>query len=202
MASLLVGREGLTLNVEMAGSDKAAEATADRLNSLQYRPSADKDFLSLVFRSDYKWLTERLRSKLGCGFTAEDIASEAFTQFAALPELSSVREPRALLTTITQRITYEFWRRRDLERVYLESLALTPEQTYPSPLEQLQVVEALLAVDRALGSLSDNARRAFLYSQLDGLTYAQIGERLGVSASRVRQYMAKALAACYVAAES
>lgn len=158
-----------------------------------------QDFLSLVFRSDYKWLVSRLRGKLGCGYTAEDIASESFAQFAALRDVISVREPRALLTTIARRTTYEMWRRRDLEAAYLQAAALRADEFHPSPEERALVVEALVAIDKALNSLSNKARQAFLYSQLDGLTYAQIGEKLGVSASMVRQYMAQALIACYSA---
>ncbi|KAF7600510.1 MAG: RNA polymerase subunit sigma [Candidatus Dactylopiibacterium carminicum] len=158
--------------------------------------------LSLIFRSDYRWLAERLRFRLGCGFQAEDVASEAFAQLAALPDLDHVREPRAMLTTIAQRVMYETWRRRDLERAYLNVLAQMPEAVHPSPEDRAQLVESLLAIDQALDGLSAKARSAFLYSQLDGLTYAEIGEQLGVSASMVRQYMAKALACCYAAAEA
>ncbi len=164
--------------------------------------SARNDFLSVVFRSDYRWLAERLRFRLGCGFQAEDVASEAFTQFAAMPDLDTVREPRAMLTTIAQRVMYESWRRRDLERNYLAVLAQMPDSFHASPEERAMVLESLIAIDKALDGLSTKARAAFLYSQLDGLTYAEIGERLGVSASMVRQYMAKALASCYVAAEA
>ncbi len=129
------------------------------------------DLLTMVFRSDYSWLTARLRYKLGCRYNAEDVASEAFTQLAAMPTLA-----------------------------YMEALALAPEACHPSPEEQHLLMESLLAVDKALEGLSVNARSAFLYSQLDGLTYAQIGELLGVSAARVRQYMVKALRCCYEAA--
>ena len=159
------------------------------------------EYLSLIFRSDYRWLAERLRFRLGCGFQAEDVAFESFAQLAALPNLEAVREPRAMLTTIAQRVMYETWRRRDLERSYLDALANVPEAVHPSVEERAVLVESLLAIDRALDGLPVKARTAFLYSQLDGLTYAEIGERLGVSASMVRQYMAKALTACYVAAE-
>lgn len=160
------------------------------------------EFLSVVFRSDYRWLAERLRFRLGCGFHAEDVASEAFTQFAALPNLDTVREPRAMLTTIAQRVMYENWRRRDLERNYLDALAQMPESFHASPEERAMVIESLVAIDKALDGLSAKARAAFLYSQLDGLTYAEIGERLGISASMVRQHMAKALTNCYAAAEA
>lgn len=160
--------------------------------------NVQNDFLSQLFINDYKWLVNKLRYKLG--YTAEDVASESFTQLAIMQNLSSVREPRALLTTIAQRITYQIWRRRHLETAYFEILALRPEDTHPSPEEHALVIEALVAIDLALSGLSAKARRAFLYSQLDGLTYAEISEKLGVSVSMVRQYIAKALAACYAVA--
>ena len=52
---------------------------------------------------------------------------------------------------------------------------------------------------RLLGQLSSKARAAFLYNRLDGLGHAEIAERLGVSPSRVRQYLAQGLRQCYIA---
>ena len=63
------------------------------------------------------------------------------------------------------------------------------------------LLEALERLSRALDTLSVKARSAFLMSQLDGLTYAQIAAQLGVSASMVRQYMAQGLRCCLAAAE-
>lgn len=157
------------------------------------------DLLTQIFRSDYRWLTERLRFRLGCRYNAEDVASESFLQLSTLSALDSVRDPRAMLTTIANRVMYEGSRRKKLERAYLEALASAPENVHPSPEEQHLLLESLLAIDKALESLSSKARQAFLLSQLDGLTYAQIAAELGVSASMVRQYMTKALTSCYLA---
>lgn len=156
--------------------------------------------LTDIFRSDYRWLVQRLRYRLGCPFNAEDVASESFLQLSTLPALSSVREPRAMLTTIANRVMYDVSRRKALEKAYLQTLASVPEHVHPSPEEQHLLMESLITIDRALKNLPVKARRAFLYSQLDGMTYAQIAEKLGVSASMVRQYMAKALMQCYLAA--
>lgn len=154
------------------------------------------EHLSDVFRSDYQWLTHKLRYRLGCGDNAEDVASETFTQLAALPYVEEVREPRAMLMTIASRVVYENRRRRDQERAHLQELTRGDAGHDGSP-ERIQLLRSELdAIDAALQGLSDKARRAFYYSQLDGLTYAQIGERLGVSASMVRQYIAKALQQC------
>ncbi|WP_140636078.1 sigma-70 family RNA polymerase sigma factor [Methylibium rhizosphaerae] len=151
--------------------------------------------LQSIFREHYAWLRDQMRRHAGSHHSAEDVASEAFLHLAQHRDLEQVREPRALLTTIAKRVLFETWRRRDLEQAYLETLALAPQPTYPSPEEQALVVEALLAVDAALDALPDKVRRAFLFSQLDAMTYAEIGKELGVSASMVRQYMTRALTA-------
>ncbi|MEC5318112.1 sigma-70 family RNA polymerase sigma factor [Brenneria populi subsp. brevivirga] len=161
--------------------------------------SKKPDLLSLIFRSDYRWLTERLRRRIAYGCEAEDVASEAFLRLASLPDLASVQEPRAMLTTLAKRVLYENWRKRDLEKAYLTALAHKPEFHHPSPEEQQLLMEALLTIDQALEGLSIKARQAFLYSQLDGLTYAEIARKLGVSSSMVRKYIAKALTNCYLA---
>lgn len=152
-----------------------------------------------MFKSDYHWLCTSVSRALGCPHSAQDIASETFVRVLALADPLAIREPRALLTTIARRLVYEGWRRQDLERAYIESLALAPTPVHASPEERALVVEALLAVDRLLNGLSAKARAAFLYHQLDGLTYSEIGQLLGVSTSRVQQYMADAFKRCYQA---
>ncbi|PMS22082.1 RNA polymerase subunit sigma [Trinickia dabaoshanensis] len=149
-----------------------------------------------IFRNEYRWLINRLRSKLGCAFTAEDIASETFVQWIELPDRAGVREPRAMLTTIAHRLVYDFWRRRDLERAYLAALAARPEGVAPSEEERAIVIEILHAVDRTLSGLSAKARNAFIYSQFHDMTHAEIAERLGVSKRTVRDYLAQAIHAC------
>ncbi|MEE4462820.1 sigma-70 family RNA polymerase sigma factor [Azotobacter chroococcum] len=138
----------------------------------------------------------RLHARLGCAHDAADIASETFTQVVALEDPGAIREPRALLTTIAKRLVY-----RDLERAYLEALAQQPEAVQPSAEETVLVLEALTAIDQLLDGLSPKARAAFLYSQLEGLTYAEIATRLGVSVTRVHQYVVKGLTTCYLALE-
>ncbi|HBZ1520422.1 TPA: sigma-70 family RNA polymerase sigma factor [Klebsiella pneumoniae] len=155
--------------------------------------------LAVIFRSDYRWLTEKIRRRISHGICPEDIASEAFARLIAIPELSNLREPRAMLSTIAYRVLYETWRRRDLERAYLDSLTGTPQYTSPSPEMQEIIIESLLAIDYALDGLSVKARTAFLLNQLDGMTYAEISRELNVSVSMVRKYVAAALAKCYMA---
>lgn len=156
--------------------------------------------LEHLFREHHAWLIDHVRRFTRSHHGAEDVAGETFLQLAVYKELDEIREPRALLTTMARRVLTNLWRRRDLEQAYLEALAVAPMPTQPSPEDRLRAVQALLAVEQALAGLPVKAREAFLYSQLDGLTYAEIGAKLGVSASMVRQYMVRATLAVVAAA--
>ncbi|RQM44091.1 sigma-70 family RNA polymerase sigma factor [Paraburkholderia bannensis] len=155
-------------------------------------------WLADEFRSSYGWLKSKLHRRLGSADDAEDLAASSFAELAGVEDLAAVREPRAFLTVIAQRLTYELWRRRDLERAYLDSLAHSDEPVAPSAESIVEVSQALALIDQALDGLSAKAKRAFIYSQVDGLTYAEIASLLGVSSSMVRKYIAQALTRCYL----
>ena len=153
-------------------------------------------WLSQEFRENYHWLTASVRRLVYSHEDAEDLAASAFTELAEHGDPSSIRQPRAFLTTVLRRLTFEFWRRRDLERSYLGMLERLPQYEAPSAEALASVVEDIARIDRVLGSLPAKARESFILSQFEGLTYAEIGTRLGVSASMVRKYVADALIVC------
>ena len=113
--------------------------------------------------------------------------------------LKAPHEPRAFLVAIAKGLLFDYFRRAALEQAYLAELMLIPEDEQPSLEEQQLILEDLKHIDRLLGQLSSKARAAFLYNRLDGLGHAEIAERLGVSVSRVRQYLAQGMRQCYIA---
>ncbi|MHC6224075.1 sigma-70 family RNA polymerase sigma factor [Pseudomonas sp. X10] len=159
--------------------------------------NSHSDYVGGLFRSHYPWLCARLRRHLGSGSgNAEDIAADTFVQLLSAPGVVPIRQPRALLTTIAQRLMYQLWRRRDLERAYLEALQADEERLAPSPEQLAQMIEALQAIDTLLDGLPAKVKATFLLSQLNGLTYPQIARELGISQRSVSDYMAKAINRC------
>lgn len=148
------------------------------------------------FHEHHAWLLNRVQLRLRNVADAQDVAAETFAQVAGAGDtphdLAHVREPRAFLTTIAKRQVFQLWRRRDLELACLEALAIQAEALAPSAQERFEFLQALEQVAMALDGLPPKVQQAFLFSQLDGLGYIAIGQRLGVSANRVRQYMAQA----------
>ncbi|WMD23595.1 sigma-70 family RNA polymerase sigma factor [Achromobacter seleniivolatilans] len=152
-----------------------------------------------LYRDHRPWLFGWLRRKLGCEHRAEDLAQDVFVRVIQGRKSVRVNEARALLTTIAKGLVVDHQRHAALEYAYLAYLAAMPETYAPSPETQAEQLQALMQLDRLLDGLPPKARSAFLLSQLDGLTYPEIAERLGVSLSSVQQYMVRAMSACYAA---
>ncbi len=143
------------------------------------------------------WLNGWLRRQLGCSQRAADLAQDTFVRVLSKDQgLDSIREPRAYLHIIARGLLINHWRRRQIEQAYLEAIALQPEALAPSPESQALVVETLMQVDAMLARLPEKVRRAFLQSQLHGMTYATIAIELGVSERMIKKYMAQAMLHC------
>jgi RNA polymerase sigma-70 factor (ECF subfamily) len=107
-----------------------------------------------------------------------------------------MQEPRAYLVTVGKRLLVNFHQRRSLEQAYLNALANLPHACVPSPEQRWLMLETLQALDELLDGLPVLVRRAFLWSQLEGLGYREIAERLDVCERTVKRYMAQAYEHC------
>nr|WP_189664350.1 RNA polymerase sigma factor [Pseudomonas marvdashtae] len=152
-----------------------------------------------LYRDHRGWLLAWLRRNVACPQRAEDLSQDTFVRLLGRGELTAPREPRAFLVAIAKGLLFDYFRRAALEQAYLTELMLIPEAEHPSVEEQQLILEDLKQIDRLLGKLSSKARTAFLYNRIDGLSHAEIAERLGVSVPRVRQYLAQGLKQCYIA---
>lgn len=148
------------------------------------------------------WLNGWFRRQLGCSQKAADLAQDTFVRLLTKDQgLAAIREPRAYLHTIARGLLINHWRRRQIEQAYLEASASLPDASAPSPEAQAIVVETLLRVEAMLDRLPNKVRRAFLLSQLQGMTYAAIALEIGVSERMVKKYMAQAMLHCLTLAE-
>ena len=64
------------------------------------------------------------------------------------------------------------------------------------PERQLIILQTLHEIDAMLDALPAPVRRAFLLSQIEGLTYEAIAREIGVSLITVKRYMARAFRQC------
>ncbi|KPC38740.1 RNA polymerase sigma-70 family protein [Pseudomonas amygdali pv. morsprunorum] len=69
----------------------------------------------------------------------------------------------------------------------------------PSEEERAIILETLVELDQLLDDLPVLVKRAFLMSQVDGLSHGQIAAELGISIATVKRHLNKAALRCYFA---
>ncbi|MGY2190152.1 sigma-70 family RNA polymerase sigma factor [Pseudomonas sp. SDO5591_S426] len=150
-----------------------------------------------LYRDHRGWLESWLRRRMGNACDAADLSQDTFLRLLASSQrIADLHEPRAYLLTVGKRLLSNFYQRRSLEQAYLNALASLPEDCVPSPEQRWLLLETLQALDELLDGLPRAVRRAFVWSQLEGLTYQQIAERLKVSERTIKRYMAQAYEHC------
>ena len=159
--------------------------------------------LATVYGDQHSWRLGWLRRKLRGSDHAADLAQDTFVRLlSAQAEQRALvlREPRAYLTTVARNLLINHVQRLALEQAWMDAMAQLPQPMAPSPEQQLLILETLYQIDAMLNGLPPKVREAFLLSQLDGLTYAQVALQLGVTDRTVKRYMAQAFAQCILLA--
>lgn len=157
---------------------------------------AQQHALHNLYDEHHGWLNGWLRRRLGCAENAADLAQDTFVRVLTLRTLGDLREPRAYLSSVARGLMIDLFRRRALEQAYLQSLAAAPQPVDISPETRSLIIETLMEIDSLLDGLGSRTREVFLMTQLDGLSYVEIGRRLGVSTNTVRKHTVRALTHC------
>ena len=132
--------------------------------------------------------TRRLRNRA----LAEDLAHDTFVRVLE-SDSSQVAQPRAYLHQTARNIAVDGYRRED-RRGAMESEALDPRgSSSDDPEHYMHAIQLADCIERALSELPANCRKVFIWQKLEGLTQAEIAERLGLSKNMVEKYMIRTL---------
>ncbi len=152
--------------------------------------------VQILYQHHHGWLQRWLTSRLGDSQWAADLAQDTFLRILVARRPPELREPRAYLTTVAKGVLSNWRRRQQLEQAYLQALAALPVSWMRSEEEHALVLEALHEIDALLDGLPAQARQAFLLAQIEGLTYPEVAERLGLSLATVKRHVKRAFLAC------
>ncbi|UCJ16368.1 sigma-70 family RNA polymerase sigma factor [Pseudomonas sp. MM211] len=160
--------------------------------------SPQRTVIHTLYSDHHGWLKAWLRGRLGNASDAADFAHDTFLRVIQRCDLSAIDTPRAFLRTVARGLVIDHWRREELQRAWLESIAHLSDAEAPSPESRELVLELLERIALMLDGLKPRVRTAFLLAQCEGLSYREIAERLGVSVRSVERYIADALYHCYL----
>jgi RNA polymerase sigma-70 factor (ECF subfamily) len=139
-------------------------------------------------------LRRLLRSRGRTVEDADDLIQEAFLRLQVYCRNHTVEQPEAFLVRTALNLSTDqarYDRRQRLDYGVLEKLALVDPS--PSPDAVYAGQKRLLHWKRGLAALSPRRREVFLLNRLEGYSFPQIAERLGISLSMVEKHAARAV---------
>jgi RNA polymerase sigma-70 factor (ECF subfamily) len=156
--------------------------------------------IQALYAKHGEWLRDWLRRHTRCRERAADLSQDTFRRLLEQPAPSSVASPRGYLATVARRLLIDDIRRQTVERSVLHAWCiLQGDREDITPARIAEAVQLLDVVMRALEAMPDLIRRAFLLKRVEGLCQEAVAERLGISLSSARRYIAQAYAQCLTA---
>lgn len=144
-------------------------------------------------------------SRLPDAAEAPDMVQEVYLRLLRLNRPDLIQSPEAYLYTIAANIARE-QRLKSAVRAPHIALDDAPAATLPAdadPFAPATPERAAASADRlerlqaVLMQLSPKARACLVWHRRDGLTYKEIGARLGISTNMVKKYLSQAVAHCH-----
>jgi RNA polymerase sigma-70 factor (ECF subfamily) len=148
-----------------------------------------------------------VRRRVGHREDAEDIAQESWLRISSSAqrgEAAGFSHFRAYLFRIARNLIVDHRRRAAVKPFAEASDAAMAAVADPRPdPETALITRAELArMDRIIAAMPDKPREVYRLSRIEGLSFAEIGRRLGVSRQTVHEHMRKALLAVTLAADA
>lgn len=159
-------------------------------------PTTNRHLIQTLSETDHQKIRAFATQKVGQQ-DADDVMQDAYLQLLQRDKQDKVREPRAFLFRIIANLSVDAWRKSNRnvtcecedDVVVFESLACRkpgPEALASGSLE----FERFLSL---LDGLPELQRHAFILNKIEGLTHAEIANRLGVSSKSIQRYLVEAM---------
>jgi len=150
-----------------------------------------------LYRAHWADLCAFIRWKFGGGPPdPEDIAQAAFLRLAAMPEPEAIQNPFAFLGRVASNLVLDDIRRGRARARSIHELRLAgggERDERPCCERELIGREDMALVIERLKAMPATRRRVLILNRVHGLSFAEIGRRMGISGPAVRKHLVRAL---------
>lgn len=155
-------------------------------------PNAEGALQELFF-AHAQALIAYARRYVGERETAEDIVQNVFLAlWRNRHSITIETDTKSYLFSATRNQAINVLRHLKTAQRAEEEIRLTLRES-EEPADRIEYEQTRLRIENAVNRLPDQSKRVFLMSRLDGLTYSQIAEVLGISVKTVETLMGRAL---------
>ncbi len=152
--------------------------------------------LEWLFSAYGRELQSYLTRQVRCPETAADLAQETFLRMAQGAPDAGERNVRAYLFQIAHNLAIDHFRRQKRRQTVLVPPQDMHEHADDVPGAEQSTVgrQRLDTLARAMAELPPLTQEIFRRNRLQGMTYAEVADQLGISESSVQKHLARALA--------
>jgi RNA polymerase sigma factor (sigma-70 family) len=158
-----------------------------------------RGFVERLFAEHGRSLQAYLHRRLRIKADVLDLAQEVYLRMLRVSEPEAIRNPQLYLYTVASNLMKEhavLERRRGEPLDLDEAMVQQRLGELPALEEELESDQMRERLNAALDELPAGWRTALVLQYRYGLTYMQIADRLGVSSSMVKKYLAQGLSHC------
>lgn len=150
--------------------------------------------IGTAFRKYYLELCRYVHQKYSRAGEADDIVQDAFHNILNTGDIDSLTNPRAYLYKTAKNIALNRLRQKDCQNgIFVD---IDDHELVGAPMDRQIMAEIdIRHVSRVLERLPEKDRTTFLMNRMQGQSYKEISEELGITISSVEKRMMKVLTA-------
>ena len=152
--------------------------------------------LAKLFIEHNRSLRSFLRARLGTAQDAEDVAQEAYAKLLQLGQAGAIGYLRAYLFKIAAHIAIDRVRQQQTRARLDREVLPDSDEDQTTPDQEVEAVNQMEVLQRALQELPARYRRAFYLSRYHEWTTAQIAADMQIQERMARQYVGRATIYC------
>lgn len=135
----------------------------------------------------------RLIRLLGNENTAEELLQDLFFRvWEKRAQIDVAQSFRGYLFTIAQNLVYDYFRKQSLDERYREEFIRNYSELYGHIEEDLILKQTEERLMKSIDNLPPQCRQVYVLFKLEGKSYAEISQLLGVSKSTINNHLTKA----------
>ncbi|MBD0401673.1 RNA polymerase sigma factor [Flammeovirga sp. EKP202] len=158
----------------------------------QIHKISEKEFKEL-FDKYYDSIRSFIFYKIGDIDLSEDIAQETFVKFWESREKVILDTVKTYLYTIANNLMLNHIKHGKVVLQFEQKQNKKDGEVETNPEYKMELDEFQSTLNKTISEIPDKSRTVFLMNRIDGLTYTEISERLGVSVKAIEKRMSKAL---------
>jgi len=152
-----------------------------------------------LFQEQYSSLQAFFRRRVQSRSEASDLAQEVYLRMLRVGDVDGIRNPEAYLFTVAANLLKEQSVSADRRGRVIDIEDAQAEEAlreHPSFEGNLDATRRIGRLQEVLEQLTPKCRAVVVLQYQHGLSYQEIGERLGISSNMVKKYLAQALVHC------